>query len=280
MIKRSKRDRNYSVIDNEVYKEKVLTWEAQGLLSNILSKPDNWSVLPTALVKATEGTRKQSKINSIYIILRELKDEGFAEMKRFGSGKVQYTVYDTPKRIANPSDENQDKAEDKPHPVNDNPKEDNPKEDNPSEDNHHDIVSTNTLTNTNNSESTDFIYAEEDLELDIVREHSLCIPEQLPTGLTANVIEEFIQHRFGLNKPLTQKQLAICIREAHRIGVELKISADEILLEAISASWATFKLDWMRNRFPSANNHRQSKPQATFQDYAAQAERLIEAGRI
>lgn len=152
MIKRAKRQKKFSVIDNEVYQNGVLTWEAQGMLSNILSKPDDWCVHPRALVKATEGTRKNSKINAVYIILRELKAAGFVVMKRLPTGKVEYTVYDSPVK---PNDDYHHEALENEKPNDDYPKEAKPKEEKPSEDNHHALLSTDLLLSTDTEESTD-----------------------------------------------------------------------------------------------------------------------------
>lgn len=125
-IIRAKRERNYSVISNSVYKDKLLSWQAMGMLSYILSKPDNWSVSPSQLEKVTVGTAKKTGRDGIYSILKELKGKGFISTKRNADGTLDYTVFDNPV-TAKPDTYNTDEAE----PHTDNPDQANPDLDEP-----------------------------------------------------------------------------------------------------------------------------------------------------
>lgn len=112
MIHRTKRDRNYTVLPNTIYAHHQLSWQAMGLLSYLLSKPDDWQVSPRALLKVTEDTAKKTGINGIYTILNELKTAGFCSMKRLANGKTVYAIYDEP-QAHNPNEEKPHQA--KPH---------------------------------------------------------------------------------------------------------------------------------------------------------------------
>jgi len=109
-IIRAKRERNYSVISNSVYKDKLLSFQAMGMLSYILSKPDNWSISPSQLEKVTVGTAKKTGRDGIYSILKELKAKGFISTKKHSDGTVDYTVFDNP-ITDKPDTDNTDKAE-------------------------------------------------------------------------------------------------------------------------------------------------------------------------
>ena len=97
-IIRSKRYVNFTVIDNCVFEDGFLSYEARGLLSTLLSKPDNWKVNISALSNAVKSTRKESGERVIYNILNELIAAGFVDRKKHASGSNEYIVYDNPNR--------------------------------------------------------------------------------------------------------------------------------------------------------------------------------------
>ena len=93
---RQKRESNYTVINNQIFEQGHLSFEAIGMLCLLLSKPDNWIVCPAALVKFTEGSRKQSKRDAVYAIINELMEQGYIHRVKLGNGKTEYHVYDYP----------------------------------------------------------------------------------------------------------------------------------------------------------------------------------------
>ncbi|MCB1622288.1 MAG: hypothetical protein KDI44_16295 [Thiothrix sp.] len=46
MIRRAKRAGGFTVISNVVFASHQLSWRAMGLLAYILSKPDDWTIMP------------------------------------------------------------------------------------------------------------------------------------------------------------------------------------------------------------------------------------------
>ena len=95
-IKRIQKSKNYSIISNEILKRKDLSLKAKGLMSLILSLPDDWDLNVNGLVKIV----KESK-NTVYSILKELNGFGYVERKRItdNSGKVikwELIVYENP----------------------------------------------------------------------------------------------------------------------------------------------------------------------------------------
>lgn len=141
-IRRSERRRNYTVIDNAVFVDNRLSWQARGMLCYLLSKQDNWRVNIRHLVKVTQETSKKTGENGVYTILRELRNVGFVKMKKIGigehRGRVVYTISDIPEFFeSNDIDPNDG-----------NPHEGNPHEGNPNEANDDVLVSTESLVNT------------------------------------------------------------------------------------------------------------------------------------
>ena len=109
-IIRTKREHNYTVINNEVFQKNQLSWQAMGMLSYLLSKPDYWSVVVNELINVTKDTEKPTGKNGVYNILKELKEKGFVQFRKNGDGTTDYLIFDTPNQ-ANPNQANPNQAE-------------------------------------------------------------------------------------------------------------------------------------------------------------------------
>lgn len=158
-IKRSKRpERNFTMLPNELINDANLSWEARGVLIFILSKPDSWVVRTSHLIKQTEGSRKQSKRDSIRAILNELETVGYIRktLRRSGKGGriegYDYIVYETPSSNGNIDTDNNSLEDSSPEP--DFPAPDQPSPDQPSPDNPP-LVSTEGLERTDEVKRTD-----------------------------------------------------------------------------------------------------------------------------
>ncbi|MEB4589996.1 hypothetical protein VSS37_03300 [Candidatus Thiothrix sp. Deng01] len=134
MIHRSKRQHGYTVIDNQVFRDNSLSWQAMGLLCYVLSKPDNWRIHAKQLMNVTKGTAKHTKRDGVYAILTELKDAGFVSMRHTGNDGYEWSVHDTP--------------EEKQMPDTDKPDTDKPDTDKPDTDKPDGIINTERQTST------------------------------------------------------------------------------------------------------------------------------------
>ena len=105
-IIRSKRQTNFTIIDNRVFTDNCLSFAAMGLLGYLLSKPDNWTVNIAQLVEVTRDTAKHLRRDGVSAVMKELKEKGFVVMKHKQSGGVDYIVYDTPQNGNLPQSEN------------------------------------------------------------------------------------------------------------------------------------------------------------------------------
>ena len=109
-IIRAKREHNFTVINNKVFQRNQLSWQAMGMLSYLLSKPDDWSVVVNELISVTKDTAKPTGNNGVYNILKELKENGFVQVRKNGNGTTDYIVFDEPNQ-ANPNQANPNQAE-------------------------------------------------------------------------------------------------------------------------------------------------------------------------
>ncbi len=88
---------NFTTFSNDLIEDKALSFKARGLLHYLLSKPDNWTVRESELVKSSDKDG-QSSIRSG---LQELMDAGYIARKRVRQrdGTFQWvsTIYDNPR---------------------------------------------------------------------------------------------------------------------------------------------------------------------------------------
>lgn len=74
IVRTSKRENPFVMIDHRPLNDDNLSWQAKGLLAYLLSKPDNWTVIVADLVK--RATNGRDSVNSI---LKELEQKGYIE---------------------------------------------------------------------------------------------------------------------------------------------------------------------------------------------------------
>lgn len=84
-IIRQKREKNYSVVNNQILEDTRMSFKARGLLIYMLSKPDNWQFYSEELVKHSD----KDGISSIKTALNELEACGYLKrvQKRAEKGK-------------------------------------------------------------------------------------------------------------------------------------------------------------------------------------------------
>lgn len=96
MIHRDDHDKFYLKISNAVLEDSSLSWKARGLLAYLLSRPDNWNVIVSHLVK--QGTDGKA---SVMAGLKELEDAGYIRRTARPPVKGRYDgldseVFETP----------------------------------------------------------------------------------------------------------------------------------------------------------------------------------------
>lgn len=96
-IRRRARGRHYAIIANEPIEDRRISWEALGVLTYLLSKPDDWETHPRQLAGYREGGRDRMRR-----ILSELRTVGYLDLIRERDSKTghvkgsYYEVIETP----------------------------------------------------------------------------------------------------------------------------------------------------------------------------------------
>ncbi len=121
---RTEKTENFTVISNRYLQDKTLSLKAVGLLTKMLSFPEDWEYSILGL----EAICKESRI-SIASGLKELEEHGYLTRKRLRNeqgklGEVVYCIYESPHppEAQNPTLDNLKLG----HPTLDHPKQGNP----------------------------------------------------------------------------------------------------------------------------------------------------------
>lgn len=90
-IRRKARRSNWTVIDNAIMNDRLLSFGALGLLTYLLSKPDNWSIMIPELQR--RGGIGRDGLRSI---MRQLSEAGYARLTRVrgARGLITGTVWE------------------------------------------------------------------------------------------------------------------------------------------------------------------------------------------
>ena len=124
---RIEKNKNYTVMSNHHMRNKELSLKAKGLLSQMLSLPDDWDYTLKGLARINK-----EKNDAIRTAVLELEEAGYITRKQgrdeFGKmAAIEYTIYEQPQpRLENPITE---------QPILENPFSENPISDNPITDN-------------------------------------------------------------------------------------------------------------------------------------------------
>ncbi|ASA57601.1 conserved phage C-terminal domain-containing protein [Vibrio gazogenes] len=96
-IRRAKREQCFTLVGNHIFQEGHLSFQAMGMLTYLLSKPDHWQVSPAHLANVTQGSAKKTGRDGVYAILKELRQVGYVTTQKRASGEIEYIVFDEPK---------------------------------------------------------------------------------------------------------------------------------------------------------------------------------------
>ncbi len=100
MIRRAARpDTHFTILRNDVLRDKRLSYRARGLLAAILSRPDNWSIRADQLaIESKEGR------GAVRTALQELRECGYLKtiVRKVEGGRfvTEQIVFDTPQEFA------------------------------------------------------------------------------------------------------------------------------------------------------------------------------------
>lgn len=215
---RVNKTKNYTVLSNYHFKEKGMSLKAKGLLSLMLSLPDDWNYSIAGLVTLSKDGK-----DSVMSALAELEKFGYLKRDRTTDSKgrfsgVEYNIYEEPQEII-PVTEEQN-SEEQNEEIQDSEKQ----------------LQLNTkLTKDLNNKNIKESITKEDGDL-----NRLAIEDILSSVKDyelKNLYVDYIEMRKGIDAPLTKRGLEMLINRCERLS-EFNTSIQKALLEtAIINNW-------------------------------------------
>lgn len=216
-VVRVHKNANFTVMSNYHFKEKKMSLKAKGLLSLMLSLPDDWNYSISGLVTLSKDGK-----DSVMSALAELEEFGYLVRNRTINNKgqfsgIEYNIYEQPQRD-NPSAETQ--------------KADNQQEDNANTDKPPQLI-TKLTKDLSNKEFKKSNKKTKSTDLSIFNEILVEIKDNELTQL----YKDFIEHREIMGAPLTVRAFAMLVDRCERIS-NFDIEIQKQLIEtAIVSGW-------------------------------------------
>lgn len=212
---RVEKNKNYTMMSNYHFKEKGMSLKAKGLLSLMLSLPNDWDYTIEGLVAICKENR-----TSITNTLNELKDFHYLEIKKTQNSKGQfdyiYNIYEQP----------QDKKPDTENPYMDNLDMENPVIENQQQ------LNTNILNTKELNTKNKILNNKEKKESDF----DILIRENFSNENLKETMYEFIKMRKTIKKPLTTRALENIIKKLYRLTTN-EDEQIQIVNESITNAW-------------------------------------------
>ncbi len=103
MIVRTKKNRNYTTINNTVLEDERLSWRAKGIAAYLLSKPDDWQISHEHLLRSGKEGR-----DAVLNAMKELEDCGYLVRTKVQGKDGKFSTIVTLLEVPQPTTENQD----------------------------------------------------------------------------------------------------------------------------------------------------------------------------
>lgn len=207
---------NYTVMSNHHFKEREMSLKAKGLLSLMLSLPDDWSYNISGLVKLSKDGK-----DSVMSALAELEKFGYLKRKQVTNEKgqfagVEYNIFEVP-QLDNPSAVSQNSANENTAKTNT----EKPRQ-----------LSTH-LINNDSINNLDISITKKDKN----KEEIDSLLQQVGNVDLIELYWNYIDMREGMDAPLTAKALEMLIARCERLSNN-NIKIQKLLLEnAIINGW-------------------------------------------
>ena len=207
---RVQKTKDYTVMSNAHFREKNMSLKAKGLLSLMLSLPDDWNYSIEGLIAICKenGTAIKST-------LKELKEFGYLKVEKTQNEKgvfeYIYNIYENP-QAENPSIEN--------------PPMENPQMENPSVENELLLNTDESITNKSNTK-----------KVNTKRVNTKDIDVYFPLDEKLNEsFKDYIEYRKSIRKPLTGKGIELAIKKLDSLTADNDIKI-EIINQSIMNGW-------------------------------------------
>lgn len=216
-IVRVHKTKNFTVMSNYHFKEKKMSLKAKGLLSLMLSLPDDWNYSIAGLVKLSKDGK-----DGVMSALAELEVFGYLTRIKTTNSKgqfsgVEYNIFEVPQQ-ENPTAENPNSA---------NQDEENANAENPSQ------LITNELS-INNKELKELNIKENiDINIEVYED----ILNQIKDDDLRNLYVDYIEMRRNIKSPITKRGLNMLITRCERIAAGHLEKQKRLLEVAIINGW-------------------------------------------
>lgn len=217
-IMRVHKTKNFTVMSNYHFKEKEMSLKAKGLLSLMLSLPDDWNYSISGLVTLSKDGK-----DSVMSALAELEKFGYLKRDRTTDSKgrfsgVEYNIYEEP-QVDIPVADNQNSE-----------KEDEEKQNSENQPQ----LNTNKIKDLNNKELIE-LNTKEEGELNRVAIEDIL--SEIKDYELKNLYIDYIEMRKDIKSPLTRRGLEMLITRCERLS-DFNIGIQKALLEtAIINNW-------------------------------------------
>ena len=196
---------NFTVMSNHHFKEKQMSLKAKGLLSLMLSLPDDWNYSVSGLVRLSKDGK-----DSVMSALQELEKFGYLSRSQQFNAKgqfsgIEYNIYEEP-QTENPTTDKQNAAK----PISAKQDAGNPRQ-----------LNTNQLKNKENKNIKELSTNENAISESELYEILLSIGD---TDL-AELYREYVEWRNTTDAPLTKQGLKMLIKRCERLcacGISLR----------------------------------------------------------
>ena len=216
-IMRVHKTKNFTVMSNHHFKEKGMSLKAKGLLSLMLSLPDDWNYSVSGLVKLSKDGK-----DSVMSALGELESFGYLKRDRLTDQKgrfkgIEYNIYEEP-QPKNPIADN---------PILDNQHTENQHAENPPQ------LNTQLINNEFNKELKETNTKMKGLPIGEYME----ILEEISNTDLRNLYVDYIEMRRNMGSPMTKRGLKMLIDRAYRLSNFSLPQHIQLLETAIINSW-------------------------------------------
>jgi predicted transcriptional regulator len=196
-VRVSKRENPFVQLDKEFIGNGKLSLKATGLLTYILSKPDNWQIRMKDIQK-----RFKDKETSVRSAMHELMEAGYVfryrERKENGTfGDYIYEVYERPEYNPHFSPKLENQVQEK-------PKRDFPEQENPEQENH--------VYNNNDSNNNDFNNIEKEEEEEKLSQIIELVDKNI-SPINEVIVESLVGWMKKLDYEVIKEEISYCIKK-------------------------------------------------------------------
>lgn len=235
---RVEKNDNYSVMANYHFRDKTLSWKAKGILSNMLSLPDDWDYSLAGL-----ETLSSDGMSATRTAIKELEDHGYLIRRPIREGgKIrdwEYIIFEYPKQddqdiedllVENPQIENQTQL---------NTKQLNNKELN--------------INESNTKEKKERKKPVSDSFNQLIEEYSKGNEE------VKELLGEWLKVRKAKRAAMTDRAIELNLKKLEPLAAESKMSVSQYLEAVICRGWAAFyKINDYSNNQPKQQQQEKS----------------------